>query len=788
MALDAVKEPIFLHDKNFRILRCNKAYQQYAGLPFEQIIGQSYYTIFPKADGPLRSCLRAMEKVSSDVEIEEICDGAAIYQSRAYSISSKEEGYLCSVHIMEDITERKQIERDLQESKMRYKRITDGLTDYQYTVRIENGQAAETLQSPACEKATGYTAADFASHPDLWLQMVAPEDRGMVLERVKQVLAGEDVPPIEHRIIRKDGSLRWVRDSIILFKDAAGKLRSYDGVISDITERKLHEELTAGLLNIYTASESLDWKTVLRQGLDTLQHLTDSRIAFLHFVNENESEISLAMWSSDTLDHYCKATNNGHYPVAEAGIWADCIRLKQPVIINDYASAPGKKGLPEGHAPLQRFISAPILEGTQVRMIIGVGNAAKEYDEHSAEMVNLYGYTLYRIVQRKQAETAIQHANRALTSLSMVNRTLVRATDENELLQAICQAIVEQHGYRLAWVGYVQHDENKSIKVMARAGHDNGFLDALQLTWAETEFGMGPSGRAVRMGKTQICQNLASDPLYQPWRDEALRHGFVADIALPLLRRSGAVFGILHVYAPEMNAFTPAEAELLEEMAGDLAFGIRSLHVRHERDQAHEEIRQHSAKLQNSLEDTVRAIASIVELRDPYTAGHQSRVADLAAAIARQMELSDSEVHGIHLAGVLHDLGKIQIPSEILSKPGRISTIEHSLIKTHPQAGHDILKGIDFPWPIAKMVLQHHERLDGSGYPNGLKNDGIILGARILAVADVVEAISSHRPYRPGLGVDVALAEITNHRGTQFDPQVVDACLVLIRDRGYQFK
>jgi len=182
----------------------------------------------------------------------------------------------------------------------------------------------------------------------------------------------------------------------------------------------------------------------------------------------------------------------------------------------------------------------------------------------------------------------------------------------------------------------------------------------------------------------------------------------------------------------------------------------------------------------------MRAIAGIVEMRDPYTAGHQQRVAQLAAAIAAEMGLPEEQAHAIHLAGIVHDLGKIQVPAEILSKPGKLSEIEFSLIKIHPQAGYDILKGIDFPWPIADMVLQHHERMDGSGYPQGLKGDAILLEARILSVADVVEAISAHRPYRPGLGIDIALDEIASNRSKYYDPQVADACICLFRERGYR--
>jgi putative nucleotidyltransferase with HDIG domain len=205
-----------------------------------------------------------------------------------------------------------------------------------------------------------------------------------------------------------------------------------------------------------------------------------------------------------------------------------------------------------------------------------------------------------------------------------------------------------------------------------------------------------------------------------------------------------------------------------------------------EQQQAKNKIEEQLLQLQDNLKDTVHAIATIVEMRDPYTAGHQVRVAALAAAIATEMDLPADQIEAVEVAGMVHDLGKIQIPAEILSKPGEINEIEHSLIKTHPQAGYDILKGIHFPWPIADIVLQHHERLDGSGYPHGLKDGGILLGARILSVADVVEAMSSHRPYRPSLGIEAALAEITQFRDVYFDPQVVDACLSLFRKKNYQ--
>ena len=180
-------------------------------------------------------------------------------------------------------------------------------------------------------------------------------------------------------------------------------------------------------------------------------------------------------------------------------------------------------------------------------------------------------------------------------------------------------------------------------------------------------------------------------------------------------------------------------------------------------------------------------MALTVEIRDPYTAGHQRRVSNLARAIATEMGLSHDQIEGIRIAGIVHDLGKITVPSEILSKPGLISLIEHSLINTHPQKGFEILSSINFPWPIAQIVLQHHERINGSGYPAGLKKDQILLEAKVLMVADVVEAMASHRPYRPSRGVQLAMDEITKNKGILYDKRVVDACLRLFLNKGFKF-
>jgi PAS domain S-box-containing protein len=206
------------------------------------------------------------------------------------------------------------------------------------------------------------------------------------------------------------------------------------------------------------------------------------------------------------------------------------------------------------------------------------------------------------------------------------------------------------------------------------------------------------------------------------------------------------------------------------------------------RKKAEEERQQSAEQLLNALKATIECISKTTEIRDPYTAGHQNRVAQLAFAIAVEIGLPKDKAESIRIAAAIHDIGKIFVPAEILSKPGKLSDVEFSFLKQHPQAGFDILKNIEFPWPIAQIVIQHHERMNGSGYPSALSGEAILIEARILAVADVVEAMASHRPYRPALGIDKALEEISQNKGTLYDADAVDACQRLFTEKAFKFE
>ena len=203
--------------------------------------------------------------------------------------------------------------------------------------------------------------------------------------------------------------------------------------------------------------------------------------------------------------------------------------------------------------------------------------------------------------------------------------------------------------------------------------------------------------------------------------------------------------------------------------------------------QLEKELKQSYKKLQKFIEGTTHIIMKVVEIRDPYSTGHQQRVSQLATAIAQEMKLPKDKIEGVRFASLVHDIGKFNLPTEIVSKPNKLSEVEFNFIKNHPKVGYDILRKVDFPWPIAEIVFQHQEKIDGSGYPRGLKGDEIFVEAKILGVANAIEAMSSSRSYRPAISVEESLVEISRNKNILFDPEVVDACLRLFKEKGFKF-
>ena len=285
------------------------------------------------------------------------------------------------------------------------------------------------------------------------------------------------------------------------------------------------------------------------------------------------------------------------------------------------------------------------------------------------------------------------------------------------------------------------------------------FLDEAEDFWMKNE-----TGRLTSEVWTE------TDSLGNEYTLEALAVCFRGKNIL-LIESLGASFKERHAFFQKAKEML-LDKEVLEQMIAERTANLRKT----------------MKDLKKALDAIVHVLALTVEVRDPYTAGHQRRVANLARAIAAEMGLLEEVAESIYMGGVIHDLGKISVPAELLSKPSRLSENEFNLIKDHPQVGYNILKDIEFPWDIARMVLQHHEKMDGSGYPQGLSGEDILLEARILTVADIVEAMASHRPYRPALGIDKALEEISINKGKFYDTEAANACLRIFKDKEFEFK
>jgi PAS domain S-box-containing protein len=353
------------------------------------------------------------------------------------------------------------------------------------------------------------------------------------------------------------------------------------------------------------------------------------------------------------------------------------------------------------------------------------------------------------------------------------------------LLEAICQAITRESTYVLAWVGIAEHGPGKQIRVAAVSGSATAYVDGLELSWAEDgPGGQGAAAICIRSKQLQAIVDTETSPVFAPWADRARQFGIRSGLSIPFVS-NGSLNGALVVYSARPNAFEPVAIEVFQHLAEEIGHGLHGIEQERQLHAEREQLAKAERQLTEALSAMVAPIVTAMEMRDPYTAGHQSRVAEIACAIANELGWTESRIQGLRVASVVHDIGKISIPAEVLTKPTKLTKAEREMINGHPETAYTILKDIPFVWPIAEIVRQHHEKLDGSGYPFGLKGDAILPESRVLAVADIVEAMSSFRPYRPPIPLDIVLKEIEMEAGTRLDPEIVRVCISLFREKRF---
>ncbi len=540
--------------------------------------------------------------------------------------------------------------------------------------------------------------------------------------------------------------------------------------VRDITERKATEQALRAehrrkeaLLKLYTLA-NFPLEELMEAAVNECIMITGSALGFLGYIDEDESVMHVWLWSEKAMADCAAGTKPVKFPLAQAGMWAEPVRTKQPLVVNDFdALDPRKRGLPEGHVELKRYLGVPVVDRGRVVAVAGLGNKEGNYTEEDTTNVQILLEGLWRITARKRTEEELQKSEERFRKLFEESPVALFEEDYSEVKEEMdrlrdagvrdLESYFREHPEILpAWI-----EKIRFVNVNREVLELFGARSAEELVDFARQAAHGPAAQAFRQEFVELFSGRSD-----------VEH---ADQARDL--QGNTLETVVRLSVVEGH----------EERLDRVLVSIQDVTPQ---TRAKEEVERSLAQVRAMFEGTVLSLGTLTEMRDPYTAGHQRRVAELAVAVAEQLGLPQDRVEDIRIAGLLHDIGKSTVPAEILNKPAGLSDLEFGIIQQHPQAGYNTLKALPFQNVMANIVLSHHERLDGSGYPQGLKGDDISLEVRIVAVADVVEAMVSHRPYRPARGLNKALEEITRNKGTLYDPDVVDACLALFA-KGFQF-
>jgi PAS domain S-box-containing protein len=601
-----------------------------------------------------------------------------------------------------------------------------------------------TSWNSGAENVFGYSAEEVIGKS---MNIVLPPDRLDEEKSIlKRIIRNEKVEHFETTRRRKDGTIIDVSATISPILDHAGNIIGVSKIARNITKRKEIEAKLERHTQLYAALSQCNKATVYSDSDEELfwricyaaVQFGGMKMAWVGLVDQ-ESKLLIPVAQAGTGTDYLDGLQlsiDADNPTG-LGPSATSIRKNLSVWCQDFLNDPSTMPWHE-RASRYGWGSSASLPLSRNGVIIGAfilySDKINAFDELArallTEMASDIGFALDTFEQKFQHKLA--------------NKNLHEAEER-------FRGLVEQS---IAGICIIQ--DEKFIYANPR------FAEILGLDSANVLIGRDPLSWIVETDRTDVARNIR-----RLLKDE------VQSLALE--------FGVFHPDKGEITVSTNATRAI---QGGKVAI-IGVAQDISEKKRAEDEIQSYVKQLQSTLNGTIEVVEIISEMRDPYTAGHERRVAQISVAIAAELGLDAHQQEGLRVASILHDVGKIIIPAEILSKPTRLTSIEYALVQGHVQAGYDVLKNVKFPWPVALMVLQHHERMDGSGYPQGLKGESILLEARIITVADVVEAMSSHRPYRPGMSMDAALGEIERMKDVKYDPQVVDACLKLFRERGY---
>jgi PAS domain S-box-containing protein/putative nucleotidyltransferase with HDIG domain len=785
------------------ITSVNQTEAKLLGYSPQEMVGESIFEfILPEQRNEART--RFKQKISgkhvprAEGRIYVKKDGSKVYVVIDDVLEQDSNGRLIGVRTtMVDITEVKQAEKLLRQSEEKYRLLAENAMDGIYII----SPAGFEYVNPAFEKIFRYKEKEVCNRKFNFFDLIHPDDRALVARREASRQKGETLSPqYSFRILTKDKKIKYVEvNTVPLYGE---KLRVL-GILRDITRRKIDEEALRESEEKYRSlvEQSRYGIAIIQDGIFKY---VNRRLAEIGGFSVKEligfpskKFISAANHSKANNYHRRRIAGEDVRPVYELEVRkkdgekiyiefnARTItyngRPADLVVVQDISDR--KKAEEDVRESKERY--KDLVEKAGVAILVDDKEGKVRYCNKN--YADLFGYSIEEM--KKQMISTLVHADE-VERVTQYHRGRIEGKDIPSRYE--CRAVRKDRS--------IIH-----IEINAAALRENGNIIGTRCyIWDVTERKKAEEAILASEEKFRTLFNSASDAIFihdlrgrflevnkvacerLGYSREGLLKMTLMDIDLPEyavqmpqrireLRRKGHIFFETALVGRD-NTILPIElnSRIIDYEGKTAALSIARDIT--ERKRAEEERKNSFERLRRALEETVNALSSAVEMRDPYTAGHQRRVTNLACTIAREMGLPNEQIEGIRMAGIIHDVGKIRVPAEILSWPGRLNEIDFNLIKTHPQVGYDIIKKIELPHSVAQIMLQHHERLDGSGYPAGLKANEILLEAKILAVADVVEAMASHRPYRAALGIDKALEEISKNKGILYDPDVVEAC------------
>jgi len=729
------------------------------------------------------------------------------------------QGKMYVIVIMIDQTSRKISEKAQRESEEKYRTILESTEEGYYEIDLAGNF---TFFNDSICRILGYSKEELMGMNNR--QYTDKETAKKVFKAFNKVyITGEPTKEFDWQIIRKDGTKRYIEQSASLIqKDSSGKPIGFRGIIHDITKRKQTEEALGKIRDLLNETGRLakigGWEVDVK---------TQEQVWTEEVYRICEVDMNYKPTAREVIDYYTPASR----PVIKRAMQRAIVHGEPFDVELEIMTAKGNLRWVHAIGKIDQEHGKVFGTFQDITERKNAEEAMKQSEEkyrlladHMKDQVwlmdlnlkvtyispsveKLFGYTLEELrdisLNKLLSPTSLKIAG----DFYSTELSKALATTSNHSLKRLLELEFICKNGQILWIestfSFIRDDNGKPLAILGEGREitkRKQIEDYLQKSEENFRHSLDDSPLGVRISTTEgetIYANRAVLDIYKynsieelnqtptkerytpesyaqfmTRKEKRLRGEFgPSEYEISIVRKNGEIRH-LHVFRKEIFWNGKKQSQVIYQ---DITL----------RKQAEEKLTEILGNLRKSIRTTIQVLGTASEARDPYTAGHQKRVADLARTIATEMGLPHDSIEGIRMAGAIHDIGKISIPSEILCKPTKLTDLEFSLVKAHTQYSYEIMKDVESPWPLADIVHQHHERINGSGYPQGLKGENILIEARILAVADVVEAMVSYRPYRPSLGIEIALTEIEKNAGILYDRKVVDTCLKLFREKGF---